>query len=112
MRHYISLGLILLLSSCASSTNYYPKTVQSWRGGNDQNLIKTWGRPDGMTAAKNGNSILIYKSSSYRPGITASGPDCMAFFEINKQNTIVDTSYQGKRCYRGENFANRMSNHS
>lgn len=116
MRHYISLGLIILLSSCASTTNYYPKTVQSWRGGSVQDLSKKWGMPDDVASNEKGNTILIYKSSAYRPGIAANGPDCIAMFEVDKQKTIIGTKYVGKRCYRGEGFAtyysNPTSNHS
>ena len=62
MRIIISLGLAILLSSCAAtSTNYYTKTVQSWQGGDTNTLVKRWGTPDGRLAGDNGKIAYIYK---------------------------------------------------
>lgn len=111
MRHFISLGLILLLTSCANiTTNYYPQTVNSWRGATAQNLNKIWGSPDRVMKISNGNTVYVYKSSGCRPGTISGAPDCTAMFETNKQNIIVHTQYQGKRCWRDASFARHMSN--
>lgn len=40
MRYFTSLGLIMLLTNCATKTNAYPHTVKSWQGKNVQNLTK------------------------------------------------------------------------
>lgn len=112
MRHYISLGLIILLSSCSITQNHYPQTVHSWRGGNDQNLINKWGRPDQLMTSQNGNTVLLYKASSYRPGVGSpnAGAPCVALFEVNKKGVIVDAKYQGKRCFADASFAYYKSN--
>jgi len=112
MRHFISLGMIILLTSCSITKNYYAPAVQSWNGGNAQNLISKWGQPDSFYELPNGNAVLLYKSSTYRPGISSQGPDCITTFEINKQRTILKTKMLGKRCWRGENFATSMSNNN
>lgn len=113
MRHFISLGLIMLLTSCANTiTNYYPQTVHSWHGANAQKLVKTWGWPDQTMSLKDGNTVYVYKSTQYRPGVSAGGPDCIAMFEVNKQEIITHTQYKGKRCWRDQNFAYYMSYHS
>lgn len=115
MRHYISLGLIILLSSCALTKNYYPQTVQSWQGGNAHNLINQWGQPDELVTKNNGNALLVYKSSSYRlraaQGAPISAAPCITTFEINKSRTIVDANYSGNRCFGDASFADYKSNH-
>jgi hypothetical protein len=141
MRHFISLGMIMLLTSCAATTNYYPQTVQSWRGKSVQKLTHQWGRPDQMMTNQSGNTYFIYKTSSYRASMTPGSPnvgvninqsgkpvvvsqpsslgngarslslDCVAIFEVNKNKTIVGTQYQGNGCYGSQSFAKRMSNH-
>lgn len=75
MRHCIILGLIILLSGCASTKNYYSQTVSSWRGGNAHNLTKVWGSPDQLVVGQNGNAYLIYKTSSYRAGFASAAPN-------------------------------------
>ena len=67
MRILISIGFIILLSSCATTTtNYYSQTVQGWRGGNAQTLVSVWGTPDSRTAGPNGTIIYTYKTENYR----------------------------------------------
>jgi hypothetical protein len=92
--------------------NYYPQTVSSWQGAGEQKLINKWGRPDQTMALKDGNTVLVYRSASYRPGQSANSADCTAMFEINKQQVVVHTQYQGKRCWRDQGYAQSMSNHS
>lgn len=66
MRHIISLGLVILLTSCAGTTsNYYTSTVKSWRGGNAKSLVTQWGAPDTKIVNPNGSTIYIYKTQSY-----------------------------------------------
>jgi hypothetical protein len=72
MRHFISLLLVFLLTSCASTTNYYPQAANSWRGGNAQNLISRWGQPDQKVLQRDGSYYLVYKTNSSR---ASSAPD-------------------------------------
>jgi len=109
MRHFISLGLIMLLSSCANTTtNYYPQAVKSWQGANAQNLVKKWGQPDQTFSLKDGNMVYVYKSTKYRPD-TSAGAVCTTMFELNKQQIITHTQYKGPGCWRDQSFANYMS---
>ncbi len=113
MRHFISLVLIMLLTSCSGMmTNHYSETVKSWRGASAQKLVSKWGNPDKMMALKGGNTLYIYKSYGYRPDNGSGSADCTAMFEINKQQIIVHSQYEGKRCWRDQNFARSMSNNS
>ena len=66
MRHIISLGLVLLLASCAAGTSsYYTQTVDSWRGGNVNALVSRWGTPDLRTPGPNGTTLYAYRVTSY-----------------------------------------------
>lgn len=130
MRCLISLGLAILLSSCATSNaNNYTQTVQNWRGGNVATLIQQWGTPDVKTPGSKGNTVYVYKTTSYSNantptapvvGINASGNkpvfvtppntnntwtrgpmslSCLASFIVNSKGTIVDTHIEGNGCY-------------
>lgn len=67
MRHFIIFSLTtLLLVGCAHTTSsHYTQTVQSWRGGNAKTLLKTWGRPDSVSMAQNGDTVYFYNTRSY-----------------------------------------------
>ena len=67
MRLPICLGFIILLSACATTTNnYYPQTIQSWRGGDAKALVSRWGMPDKRFAGPNGTTVYVYQSENYR----------------------------------------------
>lgn len=142
MRLMIFSGLTILLAGCATTTtNYYSSTINSWQGGKSNKLMSAWGQPDRRIEMRDGSSILIYKTTSYRTysttgspaiGVNTSGPnpvlvtqpntnnalesrtlslDCFATFEVNKQGTIVKTQYTNHGCYAGHTFADRLANH-
>jgi hypothetical protein len=69
MRLITGLGLIILLSGCASITNSYQSTVGSWRGGNVASLTKRWGKPDIKVVGQSGNTFYIYRSKINRQEI-------------------------------------------
>ncbi|TAK74761.1 MAG: hypothetical protein EPO11_06430 [Gammaproteobacteria bacterium] len=137
----IGLGLIIFLTSCATTTtNYYTKTIGTWRGGNANTLVKTWGMPDDKVVGANGNTVYVYKTSSYNPSlgpspgptvgvnISASGRpvmitdpntnqwsrdmsiSCVTAFAVNQQGIITDIQSRGNHCYGSESFANQMKN--
>jgi hypothetical protein len=60
------LGFTILLVSCAATTNYYPETVQSWKGGNANALVKRWGTPDERLNGPKGSAVLVYKTQTMR----------------------------------------------
>lgn len=75
MRHLIIVGLVILLSSCAGTkSNYYTQTVQSWQGGNINQLIKLWGRPDGSGTGSDGHKMVIYRTQSNRNNGSSAAP--------------------------------------
>src|SRR5436190_11269708 len=74
MRLLISCGIIILLSGCASLTNSYTDTVQSWRGGSASILIKHWGKPDIKVVGQSGNTFYIYRSKVYPKMTNYYGP--------------------------------------
>lgn len=63
---FITLFLLLFLTSCASTTNHYTQMVASWRGGDARDLIERWGEPDNKLVASNGDSLYVYKTKSYK----------------------------------------------
>jgi len=65
MRLLVSFGLIILLSGCASLTNSYTNTIQSWRGAKATSLVSRWGRPDIKVVGQSGNTFYIYRSKTY-----------------------------------------------
>lgn len=66
MRVYLFLsGLVILLSSCASTNNNYSQTIHSWNGGNVTALTQRWGAPDGKMISPTGNTYYVYRTVSY-----------------------------------------------
>lgn len=134
-------GLAILLSSCASTTvNYYPQTLNTWRGASIHSLVERWGHPNTKVVRSDGNVIYIYKTESYHYANTAASPEvginvsktgrpviitrtrtdawtrgttafpCYATFETNRQGQILKTSAQGTGCYGSDNFSGQYSN--
>lgn len=92
MRLIISLGLIILLSSCAStSTNYYSKTVQSWNGGSASTLVKRWGNPDSKLLAANGYVAYVYRSESNHPNNARFSPSIGVNFTPGGKPILVSS---------------------
>lgn len=134
MRYLITLLAVFLLGGWTIyGTNHFAATVASWKGQSVKNLYRTWGSPDGIMQGDNGNSIYVYKTTSYRQsysppsvGVNTAGGrpvivvptnmgrsgftyECTTLFEVNKQNIIVRVSYQGNGCFGSEGFAHRMA---
>lgn len=141
MCYFIGLGLVILLAGCATTTtNYYTKTIGTWRGGNAETLMKTWGTPDDKIASANGNTVYIYKTMSYSQSPTSPSPtvgvsvgangrpvmvsspntntvwsrgmsiSCVTAFVVNKQGIITAVQSRGDHCFGGETFAKQMKN--
>lgn len=140
IRSLLALGLSLFLSACVSSGSHYATTVQSWQGGNVQQLIQRWGMPDQRVSNLHGRTLYIYKTRAqtfhtanraYSPAIgvnvgdkgkpvitetssqtaTSSQPlNCLAVFEVTRQGLIVDAQARGNNCYASTFFVNSMRN--
>lgn len=74
MRLMVSCGLIILLSGCASLTNSYTSTIQSWKGASATSLQKRWGKPDIKVVGQSGNTFYIYRSKVYPQHHEVYGP--------------------------------------
>lgn len=74
MRLLACLGFAILLSSCASSTNYYPQTVQSWHNGSMKTLVQRWGKPDETIITPTGQTLLIYRVQGFNQAERSSEP--------------------------------------
>ncbi len=138
MRLLISLALIIFLSACASTANYYTSTLNSWRGSNANALVKTWGTPNTKIVNPNGTMVFVYKTKSYAAGRTQGSPaigvnvssagrpvivnptenkalsrnltiTCLAVFQIDKNGRISSTEVRGKGCYGDQYFAQKLS---
>lgn len=72
---FMILGLAILLSSCATTTNnYYSSTVKSWQGASAKDLVKAWGSADVQATGPNGYTAYVYKTESYRANNTVVSP--------------------------------------
>jgi hypothetical protein len=140
MRFIIPLGLIILLTSCDLTTNYYTQTVESWHGGTVKSLTSRWGAPDNTVEGPGGRTMYVYKTESYQNNSTPTTPSvgisfsadgravmvpqkntnttwnrnmsvsCSAVFVANDKGKIVDTKIQGESCFGSSSWANRLSN--
>lgn len=141
MRKLIISGLLILLSGCTTTTNnYYQPTVNSWRGGDAKNLVDRWGMPNTKVTSPKGNSVYVYKTTSYTGNYERSSPSvgvnfsgerpvivtmpntssatsnsglsmtCITVFTANRQGKIIDSQSQGNSCYGDTNFAHARSN--
>jgi hypothetical protein len=91
MRFIVGLGLVILLASCATTTtNYYQQTVQSWRGGNVNLLIKQWGAPDKRATGSDGHSLYLYQTQTYRHLNGPASPSISV--NVNAQGHAVMTT--------------------
>ena len=54
--------IIFFLVSCATTAKY-EKLLNTWRGGNVNDLISNWGAPSSSFKMSNGNTILTYMRS-------------------------------------------------
>jgi len=119
MRFFLS-GLLILLSGCTTTTNYYHPMVQSWRGGQRTALLETWGQPDHTLTTSRGHPLYIYEAreNSHFPYRLAhligirdeTTPNCSALFEIGHNGRVIDSDMQGTECYASQSFAKIMSN--
>jgi hypothetical protein len=94
MRHLPSLTLIILaaflISGCATSTfNYYTGTVEGWRGGNVNTLVRQWGTPDNKTISRDGQTYYYYKTTSYRNTSQPTAPEVGVHYTPGSSPVII-----------------------
>ncbi len=112
--------LLVFLAGCAT-TGKYEEILNSWVGADVNQLVNSWGYPDGSFEAPNGNKVYVYGSSgSYRMptqtnttynvigntvygnSVTTGGQTlnfwCKTYFEVNESNRIVTWRWEGNNC--------------
>lgn len=126
MRTLFVLSLIIFLVACATN-NDYVKVLDTWRGKQLENLLQSWGAPDQVISIPGGNTYYVYSAQSIQsaPGpyiptfatfsnnenkavmgtiMMPSPPSlyvltCRTWFEVNKNNKIVNVGAKGNYCY-------------
>jgi len=121
IRNIILIGILLLLSGCASHENFV-KTYNNWVGKNIHYFTSQYGYPDTTYTLKNGNQVYVYEKTRIysTPTITPPfgyygyGPyyggmlmtygndvnyeTCKLFLEVDKKGTIVHWGSRGNSC--------------
>jgi hypothetical protein len=120
------LSSAILLSGCASVENYRV-AVQSWHGATSAQLFRVWGYPNQIRHLPDRNVLYVYRYEDKgrspvftTPGYTSvttkegntlvthvprtfSGGEtydyhCITWFEINRKNRVIGTSFRGNSC--------------
>lgn len=124
MKTIIALILTFALSGCATEAKYMAK-LDSWKGKNIHDFFESWGYPDNIIKAPNGNTLCIYNfnATSHVPQTSNTTSNynvignsiygnsttnsyggytiqhtCTTFIEINSINTIVGWQFKGNAC--------------
>lgn len=124
--YFISFFFIFLTAGCATTAKY-EAVLDSWMGHDINELINSWGYPDGSFDHPNGNKVYAYSSSgsyimptTYNTQSTYTGVGntiygnsyitgyggqtlnfwCKTFFEVNSSNKIVNWRWEGNNCTR------------
>lgn len=116
----------VFLSGCATVDNYRV-AVQSWHGATSSQLFRVWGYPNQIRHLPGGNTLYVYRYEDRgrspvftTPGYTSvttkegntlvthvattvSGGEtydyhCTTWFEVNRRNRIIGTSFRGNSC--------------
>lgn len=128
----------LLLAGCATTQNYL-LAVRSWKGTDVNRLFVRWGYPDHTEKLPNGHILYVYKENYHgrypvytTPGFTTvkteggravvtSVPStiqgggtydfrCTTWFEVDKHNRILGTSFRGNNCAATKEFLRARAN--
>lgn len=122
----VILASVIFLSGCATVQNYRV-AVQSWHGATSAELFRIWGYPNQIRRLPDRNTLYVYRyedrgrapvfttpgytSVTTREGntvvthvpTTVSGGEtynyhCTTWFEVNRKNRIIGTSFRGNSC--------------
>jgi hypothetical protein len=119
------LGVLLLacLVGCATSSKFGEK-LQTWKGQEVSDLVKTWGEPDAIESPHTGNKMYVYARLRREPvafnsryenlanATSVRGPSstatensdtgvyihCSTYFEVDTHNLISNVMYRGDEC--------------
>lgn len=114
----------LAISGCATTAKY-EAVLNSWLGSHAQDLVNSWGYPDGSFKAPNGNEVYVYARganvtmpsqyhttgtvnslggySTFNATTTQSGGQtlnfwCKTYIEMNQSKRIVNWRWEGNNC--------------
>ncbi len=106
MRFVFFIALALMFSSCATTANY-EKTLKSWVGGKENQLIMSWGLPSSTYKTDEGK-FLTY---DFRGNTTSTTNEvygyyytntrthyCKTTFFIDNSGLIKSYQYEGSSC--------------
>lgn len=121
---FVLVILPIFISACAT-TKKYEAVLNSWMGSDVNNLINSWGYPQGTFDAPNGNKVYVYSrggsvrmpqtyqttANVYGYGNMAYGTAttnvyggqtlhfwCNTFFEVDSSQRIVRWRWEGNNC--------------
>lgn len=116
--------VVLAISGCATTAKY-EAVLNSWLGSHAQELVNSWGYPDGSFRAPNGNEVYIYARgtnvtmpsqyhttgtvnswgthSTFNATTTQSGGQslhfwCKTYIEVDQSKRIVNWRWEGNHC--------------
>ena len=98
------IGLFSMLLVACTTTNYYTyslndKYSQQWRGESQKTIIDTYGAPNRIVDAGNGNKIIVYEDYSVRAFSTTIGGFDVG--KARKKRTFIEFYMNNSgQCYQ------------
>jgi hypothetical protein len=81
--------------ACASSSPSgpsYAEQLSRWEGGNEADLVSSWGMPQQTHVLADGGRVIEYRSKD------ADERSCTTRFTLDKSGTVVRWWYAGSGC--------------
>ena len=113
-------GFSLALTACGTVQNY-DAAITSWKNAPAEKLYAVWGYPRTIKRLPNGNQVLTYVEVNKikSPTIVSQNEDkthavitggdvtvyhCTTWFEVNKNQRIVNATFKGNNCSATESY--------
>lgn len=103
MRYFTLLCLACLLAAC-SIPNYYQQTIQTWRGGTQENLMARWGKPDEKITSPKGHIVLVYYTNRTRTSTPPSSPVVAVHVDSSGRPVMVNSPNTNYTWNRGPTY--------
>ena len=125
-RILLAIALTMSLTACGTVQNYNA-AVTSWKNASANQLYTVWGYPNTIKKLPNGNQLLTYvtvdrvksptviSQNEEKTHTVITGGDvtvyrCTTWFEVNRQQTIVNATFKGNNCLATKAFLNQHLN--
>ncbi len=125
-RILLAIALTTTLTACGTVQNYNA-AVTSWKNASANQLYTVWGYPNTIKKLPNGNQLLTYvtvdrvksptviSQNEEKTHAVITGGDvtvyrCTTWFEVNRQQTIVNATFKGNNCLATKAFLNQHLN--